>query len=339
MLDIIPARMSPLLQNLLILAALAPPCIAAWMFACSVRWERAIRRFRSNKIGMISFFVIVAYLLTGVADLVLVSQKHANGRNMTLLDAIFQKVPLENSYSAPMAANDLEGDALHGFHLLGTDALGKDVFLQTLKACRTALLIGGLTSAVYIPIGILLGIMAGYFKKRVDDIIYYIYSTMASVPNILLLVAILLVLGKGIPQMAFALGITGWIGLCRLLRGETLRQSERQYSEAARALGQSHWRIIIRHILPNVMHLVFINFVLGFSSIVLAEAMLSYLGVGAPIGTASWGAMIDSARMELSREPAVWWNIVSATCALFVLVLALNLLGDALRRAFDPKAV
>jgi len=146
------------------------------------------------------------------------------------------------------------------------------------------------------------------------------------------------VLGKGLPQMAFALGITGWIGLCRLLRGETLRQSERPYCEAARALGQSNPKIIFRHILPNVMHLVLINFVLGFSGIVLAESILSYIGVGMPIGTASWGAMIDSARMELVREPKVWWNICAASGALFFFVLCLNLFGDALRRAFDPAA-
>jgi len=172
----------------------------------------------------------------------------------------------------------------------------------------------------------------------VDDIVQYLYSTIASIPGILLLVAIMIVLGKGVPQMSFALGITGWIGLCRLLRGETLRQSERQYCEAARALGETHRVIITRHILPNVMHLVVINFVLGFSGIILTESILSYIGVGVPIGTASWGTMIDAARMELSRDPKVWWNLTAATSALFILVLSLNLLGDSLRRAFDPKA-
>ncbi len=137
--------------------------------------------------------------------------------------------------------------------------------------------------------------------------------------------------------MAIALGITGWVGLCRLIRGETLRQAGRPYVEAANALGQSNFRIIFDHLLPNVMHLVFINFILGFSGLVLAEALLSYLGVGAPVGVASWGTMIDAARMELSRDPAVWWNLASAAIALFILVLSLNLFGDSLRRAFDPR--
>jgi peptide/nickel transport system permease protein len=102
-------------------------------------------------------------------------------------------------------------------------------------------------------------------------------------------------------------------------------------------MGLSHWRIINRHILPNVLHLVLINFVLGFSGLVLAEAVLSYLGVGSPVGTPSWGTMIDGARGELSRDPVVWWNLAAATGALFGLVLSLNIFGDALRRAFDPK--
>jgi peptide/nickel transport system permease protein len=263
------------------------------------------------------------------------------GTSVSLLDIAFSGVKREKSYSAPLADKTYSvtrPEPLEQRHLFGTDALGKDVLLQTMKACSTALMIGGLTSLLYIPIGVCLGIAAGYYKRRIDDIVQYLYSTLASVPGILLLVAILLVLGKGIPQICIALSATSWIGLCRLLRGETLRQSERAYCEAARALGQSNLRIIFQHILPNVMHLIFINFVLGFSGIALSESILSYLGVGVPIGTPSWGVMIDSARMELSREPAVWWNISAATLALFFLVLSLNLLGDSLRRAFDPKA-
>jgi peptide/nickel transport system permease protein len=223
-------------------------------------------------------------------------------------------------------------------HLLGTDSLGKDVLLQTLKACRTALIIGGLTSLILIPLGTVLGILAGYFKGWVDDVIQYVYSTISSIPGILLLIAMMMVLGKGLTQMAIALSITGWVPLCRLIRGETLRQTGRPYIEAARALGQSHLTIIFRHIIPNVMPLVLINFILGFSGLVMAENILSYIGVGAPIGTASWGIMIDSARMELARDPSVWWNISAATFSLFFLVLPLNLLGDSLRQAFDPKS-
>src|SRR4030095_4356931 len=234
----------------------------------------------------------------------------------SILDAMTAGVPDERTYSAPLA-NELfgspGGEPTEGRHLLGTDVLGKDVFVQTLKACRTALIIGGLTSAIYVPLGALLGILAGYFRRWVDDVIQYVYSTLASIPEILLLVAIIITLEKGLGTMAVALGVTGWVTLSRLLRGETMRQSERPYVAAAAALGQTHWKIVVRHLLPNVMHLVLISAVLGFSNIVLAEAILSYLGVGAPVGTASWGVMIDAGRTELGRDPLVWWNITAAT--------------------------
>jgi peptide/nickel transport system permease protein len=147
-----------------------------------------------------------------------------------------------------------------------------------------------------------------------------------------------MVLGKGLLPLCIALGVTSWVGLCRLIRGETLRQSARTYVEAGRALGQGHAAILGRHLLPNVMHLVIINFILGFGGIILAESFLSYLGVGMPVGSASWGLMLDNARSELVREPVVWWSLVAASSALFLLVLALNLLGDSLTRAFDPRA-
>jgi peptide/nickel transport system permease protein len=331
-----------ILQDLLVIAAVAGAVWGIVRFTRSDRWQRALRRFYRDWIGLASLAVIAVYFLVGICDIVKLPLKTESGRPPSLLDIFFHNVPREKNYSAPFAQTTYSANRaqpLQGRHVFGTDQLGKDVLLQTMKGCSTAILIGTLTSIIYIPIGICFGIAAGYYKKRVDDFVQYSYSTLASIPGILLLVALLLILGKGVWQISFALGITGWIGLCRLLRGETLRQSEKPYCEAARALGQSDINIIFRHILPNVMHLVFINFVLGFSGIVLAESILSYLGVGMPIGTPSWGVMIDSARMELSRDPMVWWNIGAATFALFFLVLSLNLLGDSLRRAFDPKSV
>ena len=324
------------LLNLLLVAGAIAAAAAVRAFFCSEGSRRAVQRLRRDRIGLICGGVVLAYLVVGLLGCFQVDSKQS------LLEFAFRNVPREKSYSAPLArftVNERKPEPLKGMHLLGTDILGKDVFVQTLMACRTALIIGGLTSLIYIPIGILLGILAGYFRGWVDDLVQYLYSTVASIPGILLLVAVLMILGKGLDRLAIALSLTSWIGLCRLLRGETLRQATRPYVEAARALGQSHWRIITSHILPNVMHLVVINAVLGFSGLVLAESILSYLGVGAPVGTPSWGIMIDSARMELSREPMVRWTIGSASVALIFLVLSLNILGDSLRRAFDPKAV
>lgn len=328
-------------QNLILFACLAGFAFLFRAYTGTERWRRAWARLRRNRLGLVALGVVCLYLLVGVVESVaLPSRTDASGQ-ISGLDWIFSKVPRERGYSAPLASTTYEtnnAQPLKGRHLFGTDLLGRDVLVQTMKGCRTALIIGGLTSLIYIPVGALLGIAAGYYRRWVDDVIQYVYSTVASIPDILLLIAILMILGRGLDRMAFALSVTAWVGLCRLVRGETFRQAAKPYVEAARALGQSSGKIIVFHILPNVMHLVVINFVLGFSGLVLAESILSYLGVGAPVGTASWGSMIDSARMELSREPTVWWNLSAATGAVFGLVLSLNLFGDALQRAFDPKA-
>ena len=328
-----------LVQDLLIVAGFGLVFYMIWSGSHHERWSRAWMRLRRDRTGMISMFVVGIYLFIGALDALQVPAK--GGGTKSILDIVLtDHIQSEKTYSAPLAKtllNENNPELLRGTHLLGTNALGQDTLVLTLKACRTALIIGGLTSLIYIPVGTLLGMLAGYFRRKVDDAVQYVYSTLASIPEILLLVAIMMVLEKGLWQMSVALGITAWVGLCRLIRGETMRQSERTYITAARALGQSQWQIITRHLLPNVMHLVLINFILGFSGVILAEATLSYLNVGSPVGTASWGTMIDGARAELSRDPVVWWNLTAASVALFGLVLALNLLGDALRRAFDPK--
>lgn len=323
------------LNNLLLIAGCGALLALLRGFLFSERSRRALNRLRRDRSGIACAIIVAFFLLAGLSDCLLVAPR------TSVLDYAFRNVPREEGYSAPLARTSYdERDAkpLRGFHLLGTDLLGKDVLLQTLKGCRTALIIGGLTSLIYLPLGTLLGILGGYYRRWVDDLVQYLYSTFASIPGILLLVAMMMTLGKGLDRMSVALSLTAWIGICRLVRGETFRQAGKSYVDAARALGQSNTQIILRHILPNVMHLVIINAILGFSGLVLTETILSYLGVGAPVGTASWGAMIDAARMELSREPAVWWPITAASGALFLLVLSLNLLGDSLRRAFDPKA-
>jgi peptide/nickel transport system permease protein len=327
-----------LTQDLLVLAGFTLLGWVLWSGSHHERWQRAWHRFRADRSGVISLWVVGLYLLVGALEIL--HFPDGKGGTRSVLDLFVGGIPIEKSYSAPLARtllSEAKPEPLLGRHLFGTDALGKDVFTETLKACKTALIIGGLTSAIYIPLGTLFGILAGYFRRRVDDAIQYVYSTIASIPTILLLISIILVLGKGLGTMSIALGLTAWVGLCRLIRGETLRQAEQPYIAGARALGQTHWNIVTHHLLPNVLHLVVINFVLGFSNIVLVEAVLSYLGVGTPVGTPSWGNMIDSGRSELSRDPLVWWNLTAATGALFGLVLALNLFGDALRRAFDPK--
>lgn len=331
-------QLTPLEQNLCVAAAIFALAFGVIAFLRSERYVRPRARLAKYRLGLCGLAVMCLYLVVGFSNLIITPKLAADGRPLSLLDLAFVNVPKESSFSAPWATEDEKKRPLKGFHLLGTDALGKDVLQQTMKATSTALFIASFASLICIPLGVALGIAAGYYKGFIDDLIQYIYSTLASIPAILLLISLLVVMEKGLAMIGFALGITGWIGLCRLLRGETLRQSEKQYVDAARALGQSGFMIIYRHILPNVMHLVLISFILGFGGFILVESIISYIGVGVPIGTASWGAMIDGARMELTREPKVWWNITAASSALFFFVLSLSLFGDAVRRAFDPKS-
>lgn len=243
----------------------------------------------------------------------------------------------------------------NNYHIFGTDKVGQDVFYLTLKSIRTGLVIGTLTTLIMLPFALMLGIFAGYFRGWIDDIIQYLYTTLSSIPSVLLIAAAILTTQVYIdihPEwfdttidradirllcLCAILGITSWTGLCRLLRGETLKLREVDYIEAAKAFGVSHFRIVMRHILPNVMHIVLIIVVLDFSGLVLAEAVLSYVGVGVDSTTQSWGNMINSARLELAREPMVWWSLVAAFIFMFALVLAANLFSDALRDAFDPR--
>jgi len=241
------------------------------------------------------------------------------------------------------------------YHVLGTDKVGQDVLYQALKSIRISLVIGTLTTLVLLPLGIALGIMAGYFRGWIDDAIQYLYTTLNSIPGVLLIAAAVLMMQVVIDRnpewfataaqradfrlliLCAILGLTSWTGLARLLRGEALKLSQLEYIQAAHAFGVSNARILGRHILPNVAHIVIIAMVMDFSGLVLAEAVLSYVGVGVDPATTSFGTMINAARLEMGREPIVWWSLAAAFFFMFVLVLAANLFADAVRDGFDPR--
>jgi len=241
------------------------------------------------------------------------------------------------------------------YHVLGTDKVGQDVLFLSLKSIRTGLIIGTVTTLVTLPLALLFGIAAGYFRGWMDDVIQYIYTVLSSIPSVLLIAAAVLMMQVTIDThsewfdtsasradlrlvfLCLILGVTSWTGLCRLLRGETLKLREMEYIQAAQSFGVSSMRILSRHILPNVMHIVLIALVMDFSALVLAEAVLSYVGVGVDPSMNSFGTMINSARLELGREPMVWWALASAFGFMLVLVLAANLFADAVRDAFDPR--
>jgi peptide/nickel transport system permease protein len=242
------------------------------------------------------------------------------------------------------------------YHVFGTDRTGNDVFYQALKSVRTAFVIGTLATVATLPFAIVLGILAGYFRGWVDEAIQYLYTTLTSVPNVLLIAACVLMMQVFLdkhPEMfetgsersdikifllCVILGLTGWATLCRLVRGETLKLRELEYVQAAAAFGVSHARIMSRHIIPNLMHLVLITTVLSFSELILYEAVLTYVGVGVDPSMNSFGGMINLARSEMSRDPVVWWSFAAAFAFMVTLVLAANLFADGVRDAFDPRA-
>ena len=241
------------------------------------------------------------------------------------------------------------------YHVLGTDKVGQDVLYLSLKSIRTGLIIGTVTTLVTLPLALFMGVAAGYFRGWADDVIQYIYTVLSSIPSVLLIAAAVLMMQVTIDThpgwfdtaasradlrlvfLCLILGMTSWTGLCRLLRGETLKLREMEYIQAAQSFGVSSLRILARHIIPGVMHIILISLVMDFSALVLAEAVLSYVGVGVDPSMISFGTMINGARLEMAREPMVWWALASAFSFMLTLVLAANLFADAVRDAFDPR--
>jgi peptide/nickel transport system permease protein len=243
-----------------------------------------------------------------------------------------------------------------GYHVFGTNQVGASVLVAAVKSIRTAFVIGSLTTLVVLPLAVVLGIAAGYFRGWVDEAIQYVYTLLASIPDVLLIAAAVLLLQvkidtnpdlfetaleRGDARLFFLcliLGITSFTGLCRLVRGETMKLRELEYIQAAQAFGVRSARILLRHILPNVAPIVVIITVMQFSNFVLAEAVLSYVGVGVDPKTNSFGVMINTARGELAATPVIWWSLAAAFVFMFLIVLPANLLADAVRDAFDPRA-
>ncbi|MFP4027991.1 MAG: ABC transporter permease [Candidatus Brocadiia bacterium] len=277
-------------------------------------------------------------------------------------------ISFEKSYSAPFASKTFDmiqdektGDwhrenlKIPGGHFWGTGKAGGDVFYKLVKGIRTALIVGLATTLIVIPFAIVFGVTAGYFGGFVDDVIQFIYITLGSIPGILLISAMMIIVqakvktgtadaatiylqeDKVVLFLCAILGLAGWSGLCRLLRGETIKIRELDYVQAARSLGASHASIIVKHIIPNVIHVVLISSILRFSGLVMVEAILAYIKIGVPKTIHSWGRVVDGAREQLGRDPVIWWPVLGAFIMMFLLVLSINVFGDAVRDALDPK--
>jgi len=288
-------------------------------------WSDGLRRLGRRKAAVVCLVVIVLYFaLAGFVHL-------AEFFDWRIGPTLWQQ-QAGASYSPPSAKN-----------AFGTDMFGQSVLRKTLYGTKISITVALCASFISIAIGVPLGAIAGYFRGYADVIIVWLYSTLSSVPYILLILAFAVVLSEksifgykltGITAVYLAIGLTSWVGICRLIRGEVIKHKDREYVLAAVSYGASRRWIIFRHLMPNVFHLVIIDFSLRFVAFIHAEVILSFLGLG-ETSRPSWGVMINDARMELSR--GVWWQMAAATAAIFFISLALNIFGDALRDLLDPK--
>ena len=274
-------------------------------------WRRAGRQLVRRKLVLACALLIAVYCLIallGVVGLLPDYQERVGG-----------------SYLPPSASPAL---------LLGTDIFGRSVLYKILAGTRTAMTIGFLVPLIAIPVGIALGALAGYYGGFIDAAVVWLFSVVSSLPEILIVVAISFVLGKGMLAICVAMGAVGWIGLCRLVRGEFIKHRNREYVLASRLLGANDFRVIFVHILPNTLHLAIITASLSVLGAIKSEVILTYLGVGVQ-GGASWGTMISDSAGELVQ--GIWWPLAGVVLAMFFIIYALNVVGDALRDAPDPK--
>ena len=358
-------------QNCITALLVAVMTLLAWRLSHREYWRLAARELCGSRRTLVCGAILCLYAGIAILDSIGwrnpvmdtesgLPRRDSQGKivldkGASVLDRILKLLTShrEKTYSAPLATRlhttstqpDAQGrpQQIHPplnyprTHLLGTDLIGQDVLVQCLKSIRTGLIIGLLNTLLAIPFALLFGLCAGYYGGIIDDGVQYLCTLLASIPSVLLVAAIMVIAGRGLPQLCLAMGLASWTGLCRLLRGEALRLRESDFVTAATALGVPSWQIILRHLLPNVLHLVLIQVVLRFSGEVLAEAALTYLGIGVGADTMSWGTMLNDARSELTRTPIVWWKLCSAFGFMLALVLPANLFGDAVRDALDPR--
>jgi ABC-type dipeptide/oligopeptide/nickel transport system permease subunit len=275
-------------------------------------WFDAYRRLKRNRVAMVSLVIVLLYIAIGL---------------LARFGLLFPSVSITDNSNvyAPFSWQ----------HPFGTDIFGRDILARSVHGTTTALWVGFVASSISLIIGLALGALAGYFGGKTDAAVTWLYTTVDSVPSILLIPSFAFVLGRGLTSVLFAVGLTSWVALCRLVRGEFLKHKEKDYVLAAFALGASHKRRIFLHIMPNVIHVAFVQFGLGFVAAIKFEVILSYLGLGVEPSTPSWGIMLDDAKLELARP--FWGNLVGATIFMFGLILSFNLFNDGLREALDPK--
>lgn len=282
----------------------------------SALWNsRPLRKLRRDKWALVCLSIILCYVLIAIAV------------RFGILGSAFEE-RIGEKYLEPNLENWM--------HWLGTDRQGRSIFARMLYSAKIAIGVGLVSAIVGSIVGSILGAIAGYFGKRTDDFIVWLYSTVQSIPYLLLLIMLTYIAGKGIMGLYIAFCGTSWVGPCRMVRGEVIKLREAEYIQSARAMGYGDWRIIFRHIIPNTMHISLVYFALLFVAAIKSEVIISFLGLGVQ-GEPSWGIMIKQSQAELIN--GFYWQIGAATFAMFVLVLSFNIFADALQDALDPKSL
>ena len=293
----------------------------------------------------VSFFYQLLYGREDAFDYLPIDSYLVRGDSLVVEKFIDEGVAERRSYPMALAADSGAATLYNGYSTpftprvrtmrfwLGTDKYGRDILSRLLIGVRISLAVGMITVLLSLTVGVLLGALAGYFGGRVDEIILWLVNVIWSIPTLLLVFAIMLVLGKGFWQVFIAIGLTLWVNVARIVRGQVIALREREYVEAARALGYSHGRILFRHILPNVMGPVWVVAASNFASAIVIEAGLSFLGVGVQPPQPSWGLMIkENYNFIITHNPVL---ALAPGLAIMVLVLAFNLLGNGLRDALN----
>jgi ABC-type dipeptide/oligopeptide/nickel transport system permease subunit len=277
-------------------------------------WSIALKRVLKRKIPLLCIFIISSFVAIAFAA---------------------QFFGFASAWDTPVGAAYLPPDLTAFNRWLGTDIFGRSVMYKTIQGTRVALSVGIITALLAAPIGIFFGCVGGYFGGWIDDLTVWFTSTLSSIPNILLLIAISYSMGRGMLAVYIALTATSWISLARILRGEVIKHKQKEYLLAAESIGATHASRLFKHLLPNVTHQIILSMTFMVEIAIRSEVLLSYLGLGVQ-NLPSWGKMIDDAKGELST--GVWWQLTGATVAMFFLMFAINVLGDYVRDALDPKA-
>ncbi len=281
-----------------------------------INFLQFINKLRRHPAGMTGLIVLLFFVFIAVADPLIVPH---NPKEVHLEDKLLPPAWMEGGKSE---------------YLLGTDQLGMDLFSRIIAGTRISLLIGVLTVGISIMIGTTLGMLSGYYRGTLDNILARFADLLLSFPWLIFAIFTMAVIGPGFGNLVFALTFKGWVGFFRLVRGEVLSEKTKEYVEAARALGQSHFKIMFQEILPNIMNSIIVLGTLRIGFMIIMEASLSFLGLGIQYPEPAWGSMVNVGRNYLLNA---WWISTFSGLAILLLVLAINMFGEGLRDILDPR--